>query len=57
MTLTDKISLLLLLVIVSGCAGALERPETTVSGEARAVDRERQEKEQETAPPTFTYRP
>jgi hypothetical protein len=57
MNRAGKISLLLLLVLLFGCAGELRRPETAASGEARAAEKERQEEKKDSAMPTFTYRP
>jgi len=57
MSRAGKLSLWLLLVLLSGCAGELQRPETAASGEARAAEKERQEEKKDSAMPTFTYRP
>jgi len=58
MSRAGKLSLWLLLVLLSGCAGELQRPETAAIGEPRAdVEKERQEEKKDSAMPTFTYRP
>ena len=54
MTVAPRISLLLILLTLFGCASQLERPQTS-----QAVAEKMQEEQQrnKTAIPTFTYRP
>jgi Na+-transporting methylmalonyl-CoA/oxaloacetate decarboxylase gamma subunit len=44
---------LLFVILLSGCAGELQRRDAPQS----IADKERQEDKKEAAPPTFTYRP
>ena len=53
MNIAKKISLLLLLVPLFGCANQLQRPNPSQT----IAEKEPQEQKKETEPPTFTYRP
>ncbi|MGH7766971.1 MAG: hypothetical protein ACREQP_05910 [Candidatus Binatia bacterium] len=57
MNRAGKITFILLVVLLYGCAGELKRVETAAGAEARAAEKERQEEKKDSAMPTFTYRP